>query len=120
MGESVPVPARPDRSRRRARARRRLRLLALGILVVATLFYARPMRTYLDTRDSLARRSAEVEALRVEHQRLRERLARSESAVMLGREARRIGFVRQGEQLFIVKGIVEWRRARRATMRGGG
>ena len=39
---------------------------------------------------------------------------------MLGREARRIGFVKPGERLFIVKGIVEWRRARRATMRGGG
>ena len=120
MGESVPVRASPDRPRRRARARRRLRWLALGALVVATLFYARPLRTYLDTRDTLARRSAQVEALRVEHDRLARRLARSESAVMLGREARRSGFVKPGERLFIVKGIVEWRRARRATMRGGG
>jgi hypothetical protein len=28
----------------------------------------------------------------------------------MGLEARRIGFVRRGEQLFVVKGIPEWRR----------
>ena len=112
--------AGPDRPRRRSRARRRLRWLAVGAVVLATLFYARPIRTYLETRDALAQRAAEVEALRDEHERLERRLARSESSVMLGREARRIGFVKPGERLFIVKGIVEWRRARRATMRGGG
>ena len=116
----MPVRASPDRSRRRSRARRRLRWLALGALVLATVFYARPIRAYLDTRDALARRAAEVAALRAEHERLERRLARSETGVMVGREARRIGFVKPGERLFIVKGIVEWRRARRATMRGGG
>jgi len=45
---------------------------------------------------------------------------RSEAAV--AREARRIGYVKPGEQLFIVKGIAAWRAAKRtgATIARGG
>ena len=50
-------------------------------------------------------------------------LARSTSTAELQREARRIGYVRPGEQLFIIQGITAWRRASKAgapSMRGGG
>ena len=106
----------------RARRRRTARWLALGALVLAVVLYARPLRAYLETRDTLERRAADVAALRAEQRLLERRLARSESAVALAREARRVGFVKPGERLFIVKGIREWRLARRtdSTMRRGG
>ena len=97
----------------RARRRRTARWLALGALVLAVVLYARPINAYLETRERLDRRAADVAALRDEQRRLERRLARSESSLALAREARRVGFVKPGERLFIVKGIREWRLARR-------
>lgn len=88
-------------------------IAALGF--VAFLYY-KPLTTYLGTRGELAARRAEVADLRAEHTRLEERLALTGSTDVLTREARRIGYVRPGERLFIVKGVPEWRRARRATI----
>jgi hypothetical protein len=47
------------------------------------------------------------------------RLASSTSIDATQREARRIGYVLPGEQLFVVKGIPDWRRAQR-NLRGHG
>jgi cell division protein FtsB len=91
--------------------------LRLGILLPVTAIALvgfltfRPLSTYLETRDALDARRAEVASLTAEKADIEARVARSTSLDALAREARRIGRVRPGEQLFIVKGIEAWRRA---------
>lgn len=89
-------------------------LLALVVAVVAAFLYARPISSYLDTRRQLEARRAEVVELRAEKARVTARLQASSSLEALARDARRIGQVRPGEQLFIVKGIDVWRRQQAA------
>ena len=72
--------------------------------------YYRPISSYLQTRSELGARRAQVVALRAEKARLERRLARTTSDAALAREARRIGYVKPGERLFIVKGIAAWQR----------
>ena len=72
--------------------------------------YYRPLASYVETRNELGNRRGQVVVLRAEKVRLERRLARTTSDAALAREARRIGFVKPGEQLFIVKGIGTWRR----------
>lgn len=79
------------------------------VLAAAAFLYARPIASYLETRDQLAARQAEVVRLRVEKAQVTARLQQSTSLEALARDARRIGQVRPGEQLFIVKGIDDWR-----------
>ncbi len=86
-------------------------MLPVAVVVVTAFLYYRPLSTYLDTRHQLAERRAEVAELRGDKVRLERRLERTTSTRALEREARRIGLVRPGEQLFIVKGIKAWRRA---------
>ena len=109
-------------ARTRARRLRAGRLLVLGVVVLVAFLYYRPLTSYLETRSDVGRRHAEVVALRTERARLERRLAKSTSVSSLRREARRIGYVRPGERLFIVKGIPEWRRARasHSTLRRDG
>lgn len=93
--------------------RRRLRLLwALGILGIAVYLYYRPIASYVETRNDLAARRAEVENLRLVRAELELRLVNSTTVGSLEREARRINYVRPGERLFVVKGIPAWRKAR--------
>ncbi len=107
--------------RRSARRRRRLSLrwLALGSLAAVSLLYYRPVTSYLQTRDALARRVAEVRTLEGERRVLERRLREAETPDALAREARRLGLIKAGERLFIVKGIPQWRaaRGRRRTLR---
>jgi len=89
----------------------RLRWLAVGGLLLIGLLYVQPVRSYRETSAALDRRSAEVSALREERRQLERRLADSTSDAALLRQARRLGFVKPGERLYIVKGIGAWRRA---------
>ena len=102
--------------RRRLQSKIVLRWLALGVTVLVGLLYVGPLRSYLETRAALEQRRGEVEALRREHLRLERRLAVSASPEALLVEARRLGFVREGERLFIVKGISRWRALKRRTI----
>jgi cell division protein FtsB len=96
----------------RPRRRRRLaRLAVLGLVVLLGLLYYRPVRAYVETRRALHDRSAEVAALTARKRQLEERLAEIRSGATLVRGARRLGLVKPGERLFIVRGIPEWRRA---------
>jgi cell division protein FtsB len=105
------------KGRSKPRSARALRLLIVGVLVFAGFLYWQPFASYLERRDAVARRSAEVEALRARKRELERRLAASQSEEALAREARRLGLVKEGERLFIVKGIDAWRRAHgRATI----
>jgi len=96
--------------------RRRLRLLwAVAILGVAVYLYYRPLASYLETRSDVTARRAEVDTLRIARAQLELRLVNSTSIEATEREARRIGYVKPGEQLFVVKGVPAWRQARSAS-----
>jgi len=100
---------------------RRFRVLWLiGIVAISVYLYYRPLASYFDTKHELAQSRTEVEALQVAKERLEQRLAFSGSVEATRREARRLGFVRPGEQLFIVKGIPAWRQAHARSVRGNG
>jgi hypothetical protein len=88
--------------------------VGLAIAVGAAVYlYYQPIASYLETRNELAAERAEVETLRVVKAELELRLVTSTSVEATQREARRIGYVMPGEQLFVVKGIPAWRRAQR-------
>jgi hypothetical protein len=88
-----------------------LRWLAVGIVVFIAFLYSQPLRSYLSARNSLAERTQEVRLLRAQKLRLQRRLAEGDTPEALTREARRLGYIKPGERLFIVKGIGAWRRA---------
>lgn len=107
---------RPAKAHRVSRSRRRLRLVwILASVLVAVYLYYRPLASYFETRGELASMRTEVETLRVAKSALELRLANATSTDATRREARRIGYVRPGERLFVVKGIPDWRRARSAS-----
>ncbi len=96
----------------RPRRRRRLaRWAALGLVVLLALLYYRPVRAYVETKRTVESRAAEVAALTARKRELERRLSEIRSGSTLVRGARRLGLVKPGERLFIVRGIPEWRRA---------
>ncbi|HZR92683.1 MAG TPA: septum formation initiator family protein [Gaiellaceae bacterium] len=101
----------PARRRRTALRRKRLwALLLAGCCLVGYLYY-RPVKDYLQTSRQLAARRAEVKALAHEKAALERRLAASASGRTLIEEARRLGYVKPGEHLFVVRGIRSWLKA---------
>jgi cell division protein FtsB len=99
------------RSKKRVpRGRFLLRWLGVGTLAFIAFLYWQPLRTYFATRDTVKQQSAEVRQLREQKLRLQRRLAESDTAQAVTREARRLGYVVPGERLYIVKGIKSWRR----------
>jgi cell division protein FtsB len=99
---------RSKRSQRPIRRRSRLWIVAVaGACLVAYLYY-RPVRAYVSASHQLEQRKAEVKALAREKSQLERRLALSGTGQTLLQEARRLGYVRPGERLFIVRGVKEW------------
>jgi cell division protein FtsB len=86
------------------------RLLALGGVLLVAFLYWKPAHSYLSTKHTLEARQADVRALRAEKTRLEKRLAQAGTRQQLVREARRLGLVKPGERLFIVRGIPAWRK----------
>ena len=110
-------PAPRKKRKRTPRSQRSavlLRWCVIGVLGLVAFLYYRPITSYVETHSTLNQRQAEVRELRAERARLQARLERSLTLAALTREARRNGFVRPGERLFVVKGIAEWRREQRA------
>jgi len=108
--EKAPAGRRTARPRI---GRRRLRLLwAVAIVGIAVYLYYRPISSYLETRNDLTSSHSDVESLRLVKAELELRLVNSTSVGSIEREARRIGYVKPGERLFVVKGIPAWRKAR--------
>ena len=64
----------------------------------------------MHTRDVLDRRQAEVARLQKQQQQLQGRIDTVDSGHVLVREARRLGLVKPGERLYIVRGIPAWRK----------
>lgn len=85
-------------------------MVPLVVLGVVAFLYVRPISSYLETRQQLAERRAEVATLREDRARVVGRLERATSLDELARAARRIGYVRPGEHLFIVGGTADWKR----------
>lgn len=113
----------PKSKRRGSRPRRRvpvLRWAALATLAVVALLYYRPLKSYVETRTSVQERQTEVRELRAKRNTLARRLEEADTPEALARRARKLGLVKPGEQLFIVKGIDEWRRKARARLGGDG
>jgi cell division protein FtsB len=110
------------RARSRSRPRRRipLRWLALGALVVVGFLYYHPIRSYVATRAELASRRAQVQSLAARKRALERRLAAATSREALAVESRKLGYVRPGERLYIVKGIKAWLEHRHTIREGGG
>ncbi len=100
------------RRSRRIRIRRRVGILLIAGIALTAFLYYRPVQAYMRTSTSLAERKAEVRRLKHDRRDLQRRLALDESGATLVREARRLGLVRPDEELYIVKGIEAWRRAR--------
>jgi hypothetical protein len=104
---------------KRRRPRSLVRWIVVGGLFLAALAYYKPARTYVETRGTVAEREAQVERLRRQHHRLERLVAASTTEAELSREARRLGFVKPGERLFIVKGIDRWRTQHASLAPGG-
>jgi cell division protein FtsB len=106
----MPSRSRPRRPPRRGRRRPPIvRWLAVATILVVGLLYYRPLKSYVETRSSLEQRAAEVRSLRAERDELARKVAESDTPQALARRARRLGLVKPGEKLFIVKGIDQWR-----------
>jgi cell division protein FtsB len=86
------------------------RLLAIGGLVLVAFLYWKPTQTYLSTKSELQTRKAEVQQLRAQKAQLEARITEAGTGGQLVREARRLGLVKPGERLFIVRGIAGWRK----------
>ena len=84
--------------------------LSIGGLVHVAFLYWKPTQSYLHTNRELRARNAEVRALHEERARLKRRIEQVGTGGQLVREARRLGLVKPGEQLFIVRGITAWRK----------
>jgi cell division protein FtsB len=97
-----------------------MRWFAIGTVAVVALLYYRPLKSYVETRSSLENRAAEVRSLRAERDELARRVAEADTPGALARRARRLGLVKPGERLFIVKGIDEWRRREATSIEDGG
>jgi cell division protein FtsB len=123
--EGARLPRNPAHMAARASRRPPIASLArrwLAVVLVLAIGYAyyHPLRSWLETRHELSARRAEVGRLVTEKRALSDRLQFSESNDALAREARRLGFIRPGEHLFIVKGIQAWRKLHATTIGGDG
>jgi cell division protein FtsB len=85
------------------------RLLAIGAILLVAFLYWKPMHTYLRAKHDLQARRAEVQSLQAEKAKLEKKIALANTGPELIRQARLLGLVRPGEQLFIVRGITAWR-----------
>jgi cell division protein FtsB len=108
-------PKAKPRARAKPKARRRRspvpRLIAVAALVLACFLYYRPVQAYVHTRAQVHQRQAEVDVLRARKAALERQLRTGASEAALLRQARRLGYVRPGEKLYIVTGINRWRKA---------
>ncbi|MDQ2984916.1 MAG: septum formation initiator family protein [Actinomycetota bacterium] len=119
MEKAVRSKKKQQKRRRPPRSTLALRWLAVAGLALIALLYYQPFKTYLAKRHEVAQRTADVRSLRAANRFLRRRVADSDGPAAVARQARRIGFVKPGERLFIVKGITAWQHARTTIERGG-
>jgi cell division protein FtsB len=89
------------------------RLLAIGAIALVAFLYWKPLHSYAHTKSEVAVRRAQVAELQSERSKLQKKIALAGTAPELVRQARLLGLVKPGEQLFIVRGINAWRKHNR-------
>jgi cell division protein FtsB len=99
------------RRRRPSRSRLALRWLGLVVVIAIAFGYVQPLRAYFAGRGEVETRRADIAVLERERQALERRLEFTGTDAFIEREARRLGLVRPGERLFIVKGVERWKKA---------
>jgi cell division protein FtsB len=99
------------RSRRPPAATLARRWLAVAVIGLIGYAYYHPLRSWIEARDELGARRAEVAQLAAQKRALQERLTASKRLDTLAHQARQLGYIRPGEHLFIVKGIQAWKKA---------
>jgi cell division protein FtsB len=112
----MPMAAREPRraARRSSRSKRALRWIALVVLLAAAVGYVQPLRAYRDAKADVAARQAQIARVERANADLEQRVAETDTPEFVEREARKLSLVKPGERLFIVTGIDQWKRARRA------
>jgi cell division protein FtsB len=91
--------------RRPSRSKLALRWAAVGVLVLIALSYIHPLTSYRHARAQVAQRRAAIASLERDNAALARKLTMTSTDDFVVREARRLGIVRPGEHLFIVKGL---------------
>jgi cell division protein FtsL len=91
--------------RRPSRSKLALRWIGAAILVVIALSYIHPLTSYRHARQEVRDRQASITALERDNTALTKKLMDAGKSEYVVREARRLGLVREGEHLFIVKGV---------------
>jgi hypothetical protein len=87
-----------------------LRLFGAGVVCTVAVAYVQPIRAYIDARDEVTKRQAEKSVVVRRQAVLRDLLAETGTQAFVEREARRLGLVRPGERLFVVRGVEGWDR----------
>ena len=91
--------------RRPSRSKLALRWVGAAILVLIALSYIHPLTSYRHARAEVSQRQTEISQLERSNDELAQRLMDTGKSEFVVREARRLGLVREGEHLFIVKGV---------------
>ncbi|HEX5469848.1 MAG TPA: septum formation initiator family protein [Gaiellaceae bacterium] len=91
--------------RKPSRSRIALRWAGAAVLLLIALSYIHPLSSYRHARDEVAARKAAIAALERDNEELTRKLLFASKDEFVEREARRLGLVRRGEHLFIVKGL---------------
>jgi cell division protein FtsB len=99
------------RSRRPPATTLARRWLAVVLIALIGYAYYHPLRSWFETRGELQSERHEVAQLAAQKKELQQRLQASASVDSFARQARRLGYIRPGEHLFIVKGIKAWEKA---------
>jgi cell division protein FtsB len=86
------------------------RLLAIAAALLVGFLYWKPLHSYVSTKHQLRTRQEQVQALRTEKTALEKKIALAGTKEELVRQARLLGLVKPGEQLFIVRNINAWRK----------
>jgi cell division protein FtsB len=94
-------------ARRRSRSSLAVRWIGLAVLAAIAVAYVHPLRAYQEAQSEVAQRKAEIARLGKENAALARRLSRSDTEAFIVREARKLGLVRAGERLFIIRGAGE-------------
>ena len=90
--------------RRPSRSKLALRWVGAAILVAIALSYIHPLTSYRHAQQEVRDRQAAIAALERDNADLTKKLMDAGKSEYVVREARRLGLVREGEHLFIVKG----------------
>lgn len=80
-------------------------------MLLVTLLYAGPLRSYYDKRELVRSEHDRVALLRSQHDALEQKLRNAKKDESVKRAARHLFYIKPGERLYIVTGVDDWRRS---------